>query len=56
MKKFIDWFWICIWVLGTIGGLGYTVWLKQYVIAAAIVGLAIMAWDKFKACWKDINE
>ena len=56
MSKIINLFWICIWVLGTIGGIGYTAWLHEYVITAAIVGLAIMALPKLKENWKKINE
>lgn len=43
MKKMYSFFMLCLYVLGTIGGFGYAMYCKAYLIAAAVVVLALMA-------------
>lgn len=48
MKKIIAFAEVVLYVLATIGGLGYLLHYKQTAIALAIVVLAIMAFPSFK--------
>lgn len=58
MKKlnWIAFFGLCAYVLGAIGGLGYALYSKAYLIAVCIVVLAIMAFPKAKEWWKGLME
>lgn len=58
MKKlnFPAFFGLCAYVLGAIGGFGYALYSKAYLIAACIVILAVMAFPKAKEWWKGLME
>ena len=43
IKKFGYFFGLCAYGLGSIGGFGYAIYSKAYLIAACIVVLAVMA-------------
>ena len=47
---------ICLYLLGSIGGLGWSLYSGGYVIAVGCVGLAWMAWPKFIEYIKTITE
>ena len=58
MKKlnFLAFFCLCAYVLGAIGGFGYALYSKAYLITVCIVVLAVMAFPKAKEWWnKAIN-
>lgn len=42
-KKLYYFFMLCLFLLGTIGGIGYTIMCDAYVITAGIIGLSYMA-------------
>ena len=54
--KFGNFFVLCAYVLGAIGGFGYALYSKAYLIAACIVILAVMAFPKAKEWWKGLME
>ena len=39
------------YILGAIGGFGYAIYSHAYLIAAAIIVLAVMAFPAFRKCW-----
>lgn len=39
------------YILGAIGGFGYCIYSHAYLIAAAIIVLAVMAWPTFRKMW-----
>lgn len=43
MKKLINFAICCLWVLGTIGGIGYAIYGGSWPIAAGVAALSIMA-------------
>ena len=43
MKKIICFFALCLYILGTIGGIGYCLYSHAYVIAFSVVVLAVLA-------------
>lgn len=49
------WVWviICLWALGLIGGVGYTTWVKAYVIAAGVAANGVLAFFKVRDLYKD---
>ncbi|MBO4657965.1 MAG: hypothetical protein J5639_09360 [Bacteroidales bacterium] len=46
------------YVIAVIGGIGYTAMQHHYLIAAAIIVLAVMAWPTFRKLWpeKEVAE
>lgn len=48
MKKIFYFAMICLWVLGTIGGFGYSAWCGAYPIAAGVAATGWMAWPTVK--------
>ena len=47
------WIVICLWLLGCIGGVGYTIWVKAYVIAAGVAANGVLAFFKVREFYKD---
>ena len=48
MKKLYYFMMMCLWALGTIGGLGWSIYSKGYVIAVGVAATGFMAWTKVK--------
>lgn len=40
--------------MGSIGGVGYAIYCKAYVIAVAVIVLAAMAFPVFKKHWNNL--
>lgn len=47
-KRFFSMFVMFMYALGSIGGFGYAIYSEAYVIATAVVVLAIMAFPQVK--------
>ena len=56
LKKFGYFFGLCAYGVGSIGGLGYALWCKAYVIAVCIVVLAVMAFPTAKKFYSGLFE
>ena len=56
MEKIYVFFVLCLYVLGTIGGIGYTIFCGGYPIALGVVALAVMAYPKAKEYWQKLND
>lgn len=50
MKQLKSFAGICVFALGAIGGTGYAIYSEAWVIAAGVVGLAVMAIPTLKQC------
>ena len=48
MKQFVAFLMICLYALGVIGGLGWSLYSGGYVIAVGIVAVAWMALPKLR--------
>lgn len=55
-KKLYYFFMLCLFLLGSIGGIGYTIYCDAYVITIGLIGLSYMAlptalnfWDILKS-------
>lgn len=56
MKKYFSFIMICLYVLGIIGGLGWTLYSGGYVIAVGVVAVAYMAWPKLVGYFRDLTD
>ena len=56
IKKARYFFELCAYALGSIGGLGYCLYNRAWVIAIAVVILAIMAFPEAKYAYYQITE
>ena len=56
MKKFINFAVCCLWVLGTIGGIGYALYESAYPIAAGVAALSIMSFSTVKKHFNELTE
>lgn len=52
MKKYFYFVMLFLYVLGTINGIGYSLWIGEYVTAIGVVVLAFMAWPTAVNYWK----
>ena len=56
MKKFMYFLLMCLYVLGTIGGIGYACYNHAYLIAAGVAAVAVMAFPCFVFFYKKLTE
>jgi hypothetical protein len=56
MKKFLYFVMLCLYVLGTINGIGYSLYIGEWVTAIGVAILAVMAWPTAVSYWKYIND
>ena len=56
MKKYFSFVMICLYILGVIGGLGWTLYSGGYVIAVGVVAVAYMAFPSAKKYFKELTE
>ena len=56
MKKAIDFAICALWVLGTIGGIGYALYEGAYPIAAGVAALSIMSFPTVKKHFNELTE
>lgn len=55
-KKILYFFGLFAYILGSIGGFGYALYCKAYVIAIAVVVLAIMAFPTARTWFNEIID
>ena len=55
MKKIYYFMILALYVLGTINGIGYSIYIGEYVTAIGVAVLAFMAWPTAMNYWKYIN-
>ena len=53
-NKFVLMVLLMLYVMGSIGGFGYACYSGAYLIAVAVVALAVMAWPTAWKCVKDL--
>ena len=56
MRKFISFFGLFLYIIGTIGGIGYCLYNKAYVIAIAVAVLSVMAFPTAKNMFKNLTD
>ncbi len=56
-KGIFAWVIICLWILGTIGGVGYTIYCHAWVVSVGVFANAVIAFFKVRDIYKDsFNE
>jgi hypothetical protein len=56
MKKLFSFVILCLYALGTIGGLGYTAYCKAYVITVGVMALVVMAYPVARSYFKFLTD
>lgn len=56
MKQFVSFILICLGVVGAIGGVGYSLFLNAWPVAAGVIALTYMAWPKFVECFRNLTK
>lgn len=56
MKKWIDFFGICFYTVGTIGGFGVAIANGCYFIASCVAALGVLAFPTVKEMFKDLQN
>jgi hypothetical protein len=56
MKKIFSFVILCLYALGTIGGLGYTAYCKAYVITAGVMALVVMVYPVARSYYKFLTD
>ena len=54
MKKFWNFFGLCFYTVGAIGGFGYVMYNGAYFIAFCVIVLAVLAFPEAKKMFKDM--
>lgn len=55
-KKIFYFIMLCLYVMGTINGIGYSCYIGEYMTAIGVTALAFMAWPTAVNYWKYINK
>ena len=56
MKKIVYFLIMCLYVLGTIGGVGYSLYSGAYLIAVGVAAVGWMAWPKVVEYFHKLTE
>lgn len=56
MEKIMYFLLMCLYVLGTIGGIGYACYNHAYMIAAGVAAVAVMAFPRFVFFYEKLTE
>ena len=44
------------YLIGTINGIGYSIYIHEYVTAICVAVLSVMALPTARNCWKELNS
>ena len=57
MKKyFVAFFWLIVYVVGLVGGVGYAAYSVAWIIAICVILLGVMAFPKAKEAFKILSD
>ena len=57
MKKyFVAFFWLIVYLVGLVGGVGYAAYSGAWVIAICVILLGVMAFPKVKEAFKMLSN
>jgi hypothetical protein len=56
MKKYLYSIMLFLYALGTVNGIGYSLWIGEWVTAIGVAVLAVMAFPTARNYWKYINS
>jgi uncharacterized membrane protein len=55
-NPFVCFLLLALYVLGAINGIGYSIYIGEWVTAIGVAVLAAMAWPTAKDCYKRLKE
>lgn len=55
-NKFLAIFLLMAYLIGTVNGIGYSIYIHEYVTAICVAVLSFMAFPTAKACWEELNS
>ena len=55
MKNFFAFLVICLWILGGVGGVGYCIYIKAWIIAIGVLANALLAFPKVKEAYEALT-
>jgi len=53
MKGFLDFVIVCMWILSTIGGFGYSLYCEAWLIAIAVLVNGVLAFPTVKKAYDE---
>ena len=56
MTKFIAFIMLALYVLGTINGIAYSIYIGEYVTAIGVAVLSFMAFPSARYCWEELMK
>ena len=54
-NKFLALIMLFAYVIGTINGIGYSIYIGEWVTAVCVAVLSVMAFPMARNCWKELN-
>ena len=54
-NKILAFVMLVAYVIGTINGIGYSIYIGEWVTAICVAVLSVMAFPTAKNCWKELN-
>ena len=55
-NKFLALIMLFAYLIGTINGIGYSIYIGEWVTAVCVVVLSVMAFPMARNCWKELNS
>ena len=55
-NKFLAFVMLVAYVIGTINGIGYSIYIGEWVTAVCVAVLSVMAFPTARNCWKELNS
>lgn len=55
MKKILNFILLCLYIVGLIGGIGYTIHSHAWVITVGVAVLGVMGWPMARDCFKNLS-
>lgn len=55
-NKFLALIMLFAYVIGTINGIGYSIYIGEWVTAVCVAVLSVMAFPMAQNCWKELNS
>lgn len=56
MKKILSLIGLMVYLVGTIGGFGYSLYIEEPVTAICVALLGVMAFPTLKKFWQELNS
>lgn len=55
-NKFLALIMLFAYVIGTINGIGYSIYIGEWVTAVCVAVLSVMAFPMARNCWKELKS